>query len=148
MRNRLFKIFTGSILFLLVVNANGQDINFSQYYTMMPAINPAAAGAFGGDYRFSLDYRQSKYSAADPFTTVFASVDAGIAKYKPGDGSDRKSYFGLGLSFLNDKAGEGDLALQQINLMLSYNLNIAKKSIFDLRHPVWYGNKVCRLFRI
>lgn len=126
MRNHFLKIVTGSILCLLVVKASSQDINFSQYYTMMPAINPAAAGAFGGDYRFSLDYRKSNYSAADPFTTVFASVDAGIGKYKQGDGSDRKSYFGLGLSFLNDKAGDGDLAMQQVNLMLSYNLNIAK----------------------
>jgi type IX secretion system PorP/SprF family membrane protein len=132
MRNHLIKICTGSILCLLVVNASGQDINYSQYYTMMPAINPAAAGAFGGDYRFSLDYRKSNYTAADPFTTIFASVDAGLGKYKKVDGADRKSYFGCGLSFLNDKAGEGELALQEINVMLAYNLNIATNHYLTL----------------
>ena len=132
MRNHLLKICTGSILCLLVTSASGQDVNYSQYYTMMPAINPAAVGAFGGDYRFSLDYRQSNYSAADPFTTVYASVDAGLGKYKQGDGSERKSYFGCGLSFFNDKAGEGELALQEVNLMLSYTLNIAKYNYLTL----------------
>lgn len=132
MRNHLLKICTGSIFCLLVASASGQDINYSQYYTMMPAINPAATGAFGGDYRFSLDYRKSNYSAADPFTTVFASVDAGLAKYKKGDGADRKSYFGCGLSFLNDKAGEGGLGLQEVNLLLAYNLNIAHHQYLTL----------------
>ncbi|MEQ8324108.1 MAG: PorP/SprF family type IX secretion system membrane protein [Vicingaceae bacterium] len=121
---------------LMVGSVTAQDINYSQYYTVMPAINPASTGAFGGDYRFIMDYRQSQYSAADPFTTIFASWDMGIAKYKKSDGSERKSFFGAGLNFLNDKAGEGDLGLQEINLMLSYNLRIGEL------HHLTLGTKV------
>ena len=120
-----------------------QDINYSQYYTLMPAINPASVGAFGGDYRFLLDYRNSNYSAADPFTTIFASFDMGIGKYKPGDGSDRRSYFATGLSFMNDKAGDGDLALQEVNLMLAYNLLMGEKSHLTLGTKVGPGNSIC-----
>ena len=101
------KIFVlAAIVLAAVVESSAQDTKFSQYYTLMPAINPASTGAFGGDYRFLLDYRRSSYSASlSPFSTVYASYDQGIAKYRS-DGNERQSFFGLGLSLLNDKAGE------------------------------------------
>ena len=122
----------GTAFSLFALSSTGQDINYSQFYSLMPALNPATTGAFGGDYRFLMDYRSSKYSASDPFTTVFASFDMGLAKYKKDDGSDRFSFFGVGLSFLNDKAGAGNLSLQEVNLSLSYNLRIAEKQVLSL----------------
>ena len=123
----LFKLSVVLATAMVAFNTNGQDIRYSQYYTLLPALNPAATGAFGGDYRFLADYRSSNYSAAKPFPTIFASWDQGVAKYKKSDGQLRTSYFGWGLSFLNDKAGLGGLTTQIINASISYTIRLSEE---------------------
>lgn len=118
-------VLMGLMLFALI--ANSQEIRYSQFYTLMPALNPAATGAFGGDYRFLGDYRSSNYSASKPFPTIFASWDQGVAKYRK-DNQPRLSYFGWGLSFLNDKAGLGGLTTQEIKASISYTLRMGAKN--------------------
>ena len=136
------KLFALAIVLMIAVNeSSAQDTKFSQYYTLMPAINPASTGAFGGDYRFLIDYRRSNYSASvDAFNTVYASYDQGIAKYRS-DGEDRQSYFGIGLSLLNDKAGTSSLGLMQINALLSYNLKMGEFSWLSLGTRIGYATR-------
>lgn len=109
----------------LTIHAYAQDIRYSQFYSNMVAYNPGAVGAFGGDYRFIADYRAMTSGEYTPLTTVYASLDMGLWKYK---NPDRESFFAAGISYLQDQAGEGSLTLNEINVSLAYNLNVAEGS--------------------
>ena len=45
------------ILILIAPTLNGQDIHFSQYYNTPAFVNPANVGAFNGDLRGIVNYR-------------------------------------------------------------------------------------------
>lgn len=105
-----------------------QELHFSQFYSTLININPGATGAFGGDIRFLSNYRSQWNSINQPFTTTYASVDAGLFKYR---NSEQGSFPAVGISFLKDKAGAGDLSLTEIDISLSYNLRFGKENILS-----------------
>ena len=110
--------------------ANGQELHFSQFYSTLININPGATGAFGGDVRFLSNYRSQWNSIEQPFTTMYASVDAGFFKYR--NEGEQGSFPAVGISFLQDKAGAGDLTLTEINLSLAYNLRFGRQNIVSV----------------
>jgi type IX secretion system PorP/SprF family membrane protein len=110
--------------------AQGQDLHFSQFYSTLTNINPGATGAFGGDIRFLSNYRSQWNSINQPFTTTYASLDLGMFKYK-GDG-EQGSFPAVGISFLKDKAGAGDLTLTEIDLSIAYNLRMGRQNIISV----------------
>ena len=113
-------------LFLTVYSSHAQEIRWSNYYAAMPTINAASTGAFAGDYRLIGGYRMSQYSAADPFTTIYASYDQGINKHNK-DRSAKNTFFAAGLSFMNDNAGLGALTTTEVSgLVGPLPINLAK----------------------
>ena len=120
--------------------ALGQSLRWSQYYDVLPTLNPASTGAFGGDYRLMANYRMSQYAAGDPFTTIYASYDQGIKKHEE-DGSAKNTFFAVGLSFLNDNAGIGSLTTQEVGAMFSFNLKIAKLQFISVGARLAYGSR-------
>lgn len=96
----------------------------SQFYDSPLFINPATAGAFGGDYRLTSNYKNQWKSISSPYKTIAASADMKIFR----NGIDKKNYLGAGLSFLRDKAGKSNMGLMQVNLNVSYKLKISDKS--------------------
>ena len=135
------KKFLYPLLLLLPSLLTGQEIRWSQYYAVMPALNPASTGAFGGDYRGLAAYRTSKYSASfEPFTTIYGSYDQGIRKHNP-DGSAQNAFFAVGLSFLNDKAGVGSLSSTEVSGMFSFNLKIGKMQFWSVGVRAAYGSR-------
>jgi len=137
--NRLNFLLVATLIGLQGI-VNAQDVRFSHYSSLMPALNPAATGAFAGDFRLIGDYRISQYSAADPFTTIYASYDQGLKKYKD-DGETKSSFFAAGLSFLSDKAGIGELKSQEVSLMLSYNIGVATFHYLTVGVKAGYGTR-------
>lgn len=118
-----------------------QEVRYSQYYIVMPAINPAATGAFGGDYRLMANYRMNHYSGAgDAFTTIYGSYDQGIKKYKK-DGNAKNTFFSAGLSFMNDKAGIGSLTSTEISGLLSFHLKIADRNFLSIGTRLGYATR-------
>lgn len=133
------KLLSGVLLLVGVVNA--QEVRWSQYYTVMPTINPASTGAFAGDFRAMANYRMSQYSgSADPFTTMYVSYDQGIKKYED-DGSAKKTFFAFGISFMSDKAGIGALTSQEVGAMFSFNLKISKHSFLSVGAKAAFGTR-------
>ena len=105
----------------------GQDLHFSQFYSTLININPGATGTFAGDIRFLSNYRSQWSSIEQPFSTIYASVDLGLFKYR--NEGEQSSFPAVGISFLNDKAGPGDLSLTEINLSASYNVRLSKNNM-------------------
>jgi type IX secretion system PorP/SprF family membrane protein len=109
------------ILFLLFLSnlAYAQDIHFSQYFNTLTTLNPAFAGIINGDFRISTSYKDQWRSISSPYKTIFASFDLAIKK-----GGSRYGYWGVGINFLNDKAGTSQMQLNQIGLTIAYHLKI------------------------
>ena len=130
------------IALLLITSANfAQEVRWSQYYVVMPTINPAATGAFGGDYRIMGNYRMSNYSAAaSSFNTIYASYDQGIKKHND-DGTAKNTFFSAGLSFLNDKAGVGSLATTEVGGLVSFHLKMSELNFVSVGVKIAYGSR-------
>lgn len=86
-----------------------QDPYFTQYYSSPLTLNPALAGA-DVNVRVSSNYRNQWNSITTPFVTSQLSF---VYPYWL-DKWDCISRGGLGLSILNDRAGDGDLGLLSI----------------------------------
>jgi type IX secretion system PorP/SprF family membrane protein len=125
------KIISFSILavtaFAVRLNAQ-QDIHFSQFYSVPLLVNPGTAGLFEGDVRLITDYRSQWKSITTPYTSMSAMVDFPIAKGKAENGS----FFGGGLSFYNDKAGDSKFTSGQYSLSFSYILEVARDQFLSL----------------
>lgn len=97
----------------LSLNINAQDPVYSQFYNAPLQLNPALAGNndmpfFAGNVRIQWPGLSNAYS------TYSASYD----QYLP------KSNSGLGITLLNDSAGDGTLRNTKISGVYSYNLRI------------------------
>lgn len=92
-----------------------QDIHFTQFDAAPLYINPATAGVFRGDIRLSNNFRQQWSSVATPYQTIYGSVDFTVARE-----IFQSDFFGVGVSFYNDQAGDSKLSTNQGNLTVSY----------------------------
>ncbi|MBK8847839.1 MAG: PorP/SprF family type IX secretion system membrane protein [Bacteroidetes bacterium] len=120
------------ITFVTRQTAFGQDIHFSQYQAGLSFFNPGNVGAFSGNYRGALLYRQQWRSVTVPFVTTGLALDGKIKS------NDRKS-FNLGLSLYQDKAGDGNLVSNSIQLMPGYGIHLGSDSTTFLNIGVSLG---------
>jgi len=122
-KNILFSLL---LLSNITILAQG-DIHYSQFYTSPTYINPATTGAYSGDVRFFTNYR-TQWGRLTPnkYRTIMASFDAPIRT----KGSSNK--FGLGINFYNDKAGDGLLKTNNVNLNGSYIIEVGNKSFLSM----------------
>lgn len=96
--------------------ANAQDPQFSQFYGTPLYTNPAFAGA-SGNIRINLAYRDQYVGITNNFRTSFAAIDARVAKLGGG----------LGLTVLNDVAGDGRLTTNQISAVYAFQTALNRK---------------------
>ncbi len=114
-----------SILSLIIcVHSFAQDIHFSQFNESPLTLNPATTGAFKGEQRAIMNYKNQWTSIPDAYKTVSASFDSKILKRKIKTG-----YLAMGLVFFNDKAGEAQLSTTQANLSIAYHATINSNNI-------------------
>ena len=108
-------------IFLVIISISyTQDIHFSQFYNSSLLINPATAGAFNGDLRANLNYRNQWNSIDSPFKTTAFSLESQMLKYKWPN-----NYLGVGLSFFDDKAGDLNFGSSQTALTVSSILSLS-----------------------
>ena len=99
---------------LIAENLFSQDIHFSQFYNALLTVNPALTGVGAVPVRVGLLYRNQWNSIGTPYTTYTAFADGRFAIR----GLNR-TWFGVGASAYNDKAGDGALANTVVSLSLS-----------------------------
>jgi hypothetical protein len=90
MRLKLLLFFGISVLSIAVLRA--QDIHFSQFYVSPLLQNPANAGYFNCNYRFTAIYRSQWNSITVPYKTFAGSYDMRFVPKR----SSNKDIFGVG----------------------------------------------------
>lgn len=115
---KIFKVLAFSIF--TVANVNGQDAHFSQYYSSELYLNPALAGS-EPDMVFSSNYRTQWRSIVLPYTTSQISL---IKPFRS-PGVKAKHWGGAGLSFYNDRAGDGNFKTLGVNATFAINIQLS-----------------------
>jgi type IX secretion system PorP/SprF family membrane protein len=105
---------------LLVLCTYGQDINFSQFYELPLLRNPALAGTYRGDIRFTTAYRNQWNSVTVPFKTQALG-----AELKFGVSESSYDYVSMGVQITNDLAGDSRLGKTQLFPMLTYHKSLS-----------------------
>lgn len=122
-------------LFFIGHGLSAQDIHFSQYYFTPLLLNPANTGAFTGDTRAFINYKDQWRGIDVKYQTMSASCDFNLLKKANG------SYMGLGLVIFDDKSGEGTLKQTQGALSLAYSTAISKSNNLSAGLQAGYGHR-------
>jgi type IX secretion system PorP/SprF family membrane protein len=99
-----------------------QDINFSQFYELPLLRNPALAGIYRGDVRFTSAFRNQWQSVPVRYQTTAAGFEI---KFTPTRQTD--DYISLGIQLTNDVAGDGRLGKTQVLPVLAYHKLISNE---------------------
>src|SRR5258705_4781229 len=93
------------LLLILIINSliaeAQQDINFSQFYELPLLRNPALAGIFNGNVRFTAAYRNQWQSITVPYRTMALG-----SEFKFFKGLAAGDFITAGLQITNDIAGD------------------------------------------
>lgn len=125
------KRITGILILLLFIKlASAQDPHFSQIQYNPIYLNPANAGVteYGKANRIAGIYRDQWRTLPVPYSTTSASYDRLFKKWEKG------WMLGGGISFLYDKAGDGNLSIFNPNLTMS-----AGKYFKEEKHLITLG---------
>ncbi len=121
---------TTSIIFLYCafcfLSAKSQDLHFSQFNENPSLVNPALTGATSV-LRVSAIYRDQWRSVTVPYKTYGVSVESRFktSNWNKVEGRSMTftkssfSKFAGGLSFYSDKAGDGNMSINQLNASLA-----------------------------
>jgi len=114
---------------IIIGRLHAQDINFSQFYELPMLRNPALAGLYNGDMRFTSAFRSQWGSVTVPFNTMAVGTEL---KYSLGE--NNYDFINFGVQVTNDVAGDSKLSKTQFFPVLTINksLNDEKDSYLSL----------------
>jgi len=119
------------MVIILGKTAIGQSMHFSQYYNAPMLLNPANTALMpDDDFRAGLNYRNQWAAVPVPYNTFSAFGDCKIGGRNAND--NRTNWLGIGGAFFNDKAGDGNLSLTEIQGDLAYHLQLSSYTMFSL----------------
>lgn len=114
----LFKIIMISLALAAAMNAQAQDLHFSQFFEAPLLRNPSLAGLFDGDLRLQMVYRD-QWKSVTPNSFRTASING---EYKMAVNDD---YFTVGAQVLLDKAGSAVQSTTQILPVVGYHKSLS-----------------------
>lgn len=118
------------ILFIILCWFGGtveaQDPHYSQLYSTPILLSPALTGLTNCQGRFALQYRNQWGTVAVPFETVSASYEQAFLQ-----DSESGSFFGVGLTLLNDQSGSVQLRNTQVQLSAAYHQTVGENSFLS-----------------
>ena len=103
-----------------------QDIHFAQLYATPLTINPAQTGA-ENKYRAILNYRNQWASVTTPYLSMMASFDMNFKKAR-----SKKAFWAAGIFAYNDKAGDSQMSLSQINGSVAYHIPLDDNNLLGV----------------
>ena len=122
------------LIVVLMVCGNiaiGQGVHFSQFYNAPMLVNAANTALLpGDDYRLGLNYRTQWSSVPVPYNTFSAFGDCKIGGNR--ENTNHNNWLGIGLAFFNDKAGDGNLSLLQVQGDLAYHLQLSEFTMISV----------------
>jgi len=112
------KILSAISFLIAVFTCCGQDINFSQFYELPLLRNPALAGTYKGDYRFTAAFRNQWASVSTPYKT---GAFGGEVRMPIGSSYN---YISLGMQVTHDQAGDSRMSKTQVLPLLAYHKSL------------------------
>jgi type IX secretion system PorP/SprF family membrane protein len=108
--------------------AIAQGIHFSQFYNAPMLANPANTALMSeSDYRLGINYREQWAAIPVPYKSFsgFAELQAFHSKEL------ESNWLGIGFAFFNDKAGDGNLSLSNMQLSTAYHMQLGMISMLS-----------------
>lgn len=130
MRSLIFKISITISMVLYSCLVYSQDPHFSQYNSASYILNPALTGFFNADYKLSAQYRSQWGSFSSGYRTIGAAAEFNVMRGKLKD-----DHFSLGVSFLNDRAGDAPLFSNNFSFSLAYRKVLGSR----VKHRIGIG---------
>ena len=130
------KLILTLLAILPVLFSQAQDIHFSQFYNAPLNLNPALTGIFPGDQRISGNYRNQWFSVPVPYLTFSGAYDQKF--YLRGLTS---GFFGGGIVFNYDRAGDAKLSWSQLALNVSYTQQLGDEYFLGAGFAVLGGQR-------
>lgn len=125
--SKAFKMGFFILLLNFVTSLKSQDIHFSQYNAAPMLLNPALTGAYIGDHRIGLNFKE-QWSTFTKYMTISAAYDATLFRKK----MDLKDgYLGLGAVVFADRAGDAQMGNTQVILSAAYFKNLDPSNTFS-----------------
>jgi type IX secretion system PorP/SprF family membrane protein len=107
-------------LLLICAAVSAQDVHFSQFFTNPLILNPSQTGYFRGNYRIGFNFKgQWPFAISDKIYNYH--TEAPYVDFAFGEHKLKMGWFGLGLNFLNDEAGDGRLTYRRFGLSFAYH---------------------------
>ena len=103
-------------------NLFAQDIHFSQYFNSPQNLNPALTSFSQYKYRLSLNNRTQWATVSVPYKTYSGSFEMRLAEK-----TKKRSFFGIGILFNKDEAGDSKFGTNKSALSLSWAKSINRK---------------------
>lgn len=110
---------------MFVLGAKAQEPHFSQFYEIPTALNPALTGFNECIMRVGGIYRDQWRSVSKPYRTYAFFADARLQPY-----AWKHDAFGVGLTFIGDKAGTANLGTNDIRATLAYHKGLGEQNKF------------------
>lgn len=127
-------------MFLLLINvAIGQDLNFSEPLLSPLSLNPGLTGAYNGDLRVGMVYRDQWRTVINPYKTALIYADVkmftnswGWFLDKKKSKNNKKTYIAMGGSYMYQREGEAGLNGHNGSVNFAYFNRLIPKNIFSL----------------
>ncbi len=125
-----------SLFFALPVIS--QDIHFTQFFTNPLILNPAQTGNYEGNYRVGFNFK-AQWPFAISNTVYNYHTESPFIDFSFGERKLKTSWFGLGLNFVNDQAGDGRLLYRRFGLSGAYHQAFDKDHRYVLSTGVGFS---------
>ena len=132
---RTIKLIPVIVLLLQIFPSFAQDPHFSQYRVNPTFVNPANSG-LNCDLRATAGYRDQWKSVGTPFRTAVFSFDMNTSRSSKGRGS-----IGVGVQFLNDRAGDARITMTQGMVNVSGILKLSEDSKLSMGLMGGFGQR-------
>ncbi|UYQ94426.1 PorP/SprF family type IX secretion system membrane protein [Chitinophaga horti] len=119
---RFYKAVIYLVACLCANTGFAQDVAFSQFYDQPLLRNPALAGIFEGDLRFTASYRNQWQSVTVPYRTFALSSEVKLPANITADDN-----FTIGLQLMRDVAGTSEYSTTQILPAINYSLPLSSE---------------------
>lgn len=120
-----------SICILYSSLVRGQSMHFTQYYNAPMLLNPANTALLPvDDFRLGMNYRNQWAAVPVPYNTFSAFGDFKVGGNR--ENTNHNNWLGMGLAFFNDKAGDGNLSLLQVQGNMAYHLQLSEFTMISL----------------
>ncbi|MBS1776480.1 MAG: PorP/SprF family type IX secretion system membrane protein [Bacteroidetes bacterium] len=111
-----------------IQKAAAQGMHFSQFYNAPLLLNPANTALMSeNDYRIGVNYRNQWAAVPVPYRTFSAYADMQALRNR-----NQTNWLGVGLSFWNDKAGDGNLSLSRAEISIAYHIQMGQSAMISV----------------